>query len=63
MWKSEAYESLETMAKDMYYSEGREYSDEKLERESLVTMIDMNQCRADGQNIHVLNPHSRVYLV
>ena len=29
------------MAKDMYYSEGREYSDEELERGSLGTMVDM----------------------
>ena len=41
MQKSEAYESLEAMAKDMYHSEGREYSDEKLERGSLGTMVDM----------------------
>ena len=41
MKKSDAYESLEAMTKDMYYSEGREYSDAKLERESLGTMIDM----------------------
>ena len=42
-----AYKSLESMAKNMYYSEVREYSDEKLGRESLGTMIDM-------QIMHVL---------
>ena len=41
MQKSEAYESLETIAKDMYYSEGGEYSDEELEKGSLGTMVDM----------------------
>ena len=41
MQKSEAYESLEAMAKNMYYSEDREYSDEELERGSLGTVIDM----------------------
>ena len=42
----------------MYYSEGREYSDEELERGSLGTMVD--EQTVDGQGMRVLNPHSCV---
>ena len=45
----------------MYYSEGREYSDEELERESLGTMVDMETVqRRRSEHAHA---HSRVYLV
>ena len=46
----------------MYYSEGREYSDEELERGSLGLWSIWNQCWVDGQGTRVLHPHRRVYL-
>ena len=58
MQKSEAYESLEAMAKYMYYSEDREYSDEELERGSLGTVIDMQTVQS-RQSEH---SHSCAYL-
>ena len=61
MKKSEAYESLENMAKNTYRSEGREYSDEELERESLRTMVDMETVQ--GRRSEHAHAHSSVYLV
>ena len=48
------------MAKDTYRSEGREYSDEELERESLRTMVDMETVQ--GRRSEHAHAHSRVYL-
>ena len=50
------------MAKGMYYSECREYSDEKLERGSLGTMVDMESVQG-RQSMRVLHRNSLAYLV
>ena len=38
----------------MRYSEDKTNSDEELERESLVTMIDMQTVQGDGQSMRIV---------